>query len=127
MSDLAFILTGFAIVVAVLSFLWLTCVVVGWFHRDRTKPSSVAIEQSAVAKTSIPGTHLAAISAALATVIPGPHRIVRVYAPGHKATGWVDQGRAQRPASHRVRSDWATRGPNTPPGSAVKQETHENK
>ena len=126
MSDLTFILTGFFIVIAVLSFLWLVCVVVGWFHRDRNKATEVETEHSTHAETSIPGTHLAAISAAIATVIPAAHRIVRVYAPGHRAVGWVDQGRAQLPAAHRVRWDWATRGPRRP-GNTNQKENHENK
>jgi len=115
MSDLAFILTGFGIVIAVLCFLWLVCVLVGWLHRDRRPPVSVEKEAPGPAHSPIPGAHLAAISAAIAEMFPGRHRIVHVYAPGHKAMGWVDEGRFEISTSHRVRWDWASPGPtNTP-------------
>lgn len=121
MSDLTFILTGFGIVIAVLSFLWLACVLVGWLHRDTRPQARVETETPGPAQSPIPGAHLAAISAAIAALLPGRHQIVRVYAPGHRTMAWVEEGRFEMSASHRVRSGWTTPGPTSPSKPAAKQ------
>ncbi|MCB1760967.1 MAG: OadG family protein [Gammaproteobacteria bacterium] len=111
MSEIAFILLGFGIVMAVLALLWLVCVLIGFTQSTRTVPvaSETAAQQAGPAP--LPAAHLAAISAAIAAVLPGPHRIIRVYAPGHKAPGWVEEGRFELSNSHRIRWDWAITGP----------------
>lgn len=126
MSGLAFILIGFGIVIAVLSFLWLVCFVVGWFHRDKSRPSPVSSEQPGPAESPIPSAHLAAISAAVSVLLPGRYRIVRVYAPGHKAFGWAEEGRYQISTSHRVRWDWSVPGPLDPIKRNRKPKKREN-
>ena len=95
MTDLTFILTGFGIVIAVLSFLWLACALVGWLHRDAGPQAPVETETPGPAHSPIPGAHLAAISAAISVLLPGRHRIVRVYAPGHRTMAWVEEGRCE--------------------------------
>lgn len=111
MSQLTFILTGFALVITVLAFLWLVCVIVGFLLRERSRPASAETGAPEDTSTPVPAHHLAAISTALAAMIPGPYRIVRVQVPGHITPGWLEQGRIQILASHRVRWDWATPGP----------------
>lgn len=123
MTDLAFILTGFGIVIAVLSFLWLACALVGWLHRDvRPKVPPVETEAPGPAQSPIPSAHLAAISAAIAAVLPGRHRIVRVYAPGHQTNAWVDEGRFEMSAPDRVRWDWSALGPTSSSKPTNKQQ-----
>jgi len=121
MADLAFILTGFGIVIAVLSLLWLLCVLVGRLHGDRHPPVSVEPELPGPAVSPIPGAHLAAISAAITELLPGRHKIVRVFAPGHQTTAWVEEGRFEMSTSHRVRWDWATPGPTDRPNKTRNQ------
>ncbi|MCB1857496.1 MAG: OadG family protein [Gammaproteobacteria bacterium] len=114
MGSIELILTGFTIVIGVLSFLWFMCLVVGFLHKDRKKKATTMPEPAGPAPTPVPSAHLAAISAAVAEMVPGKYRIVRVYAPGHKAYGWAEEGRYQLTSSHRVRWDWATPGPVSP-------------
>lgn len=111
MSGLIFILTGFGIVIAVLTFLWAVCVLVGWLHKDRRPPMPASSERPGPAEAPVPAAHLAAISAAIAAVLPGRHRIIKVYAPGHKSSAWIEEGRFEISSSHRVRWDWAAPGP----------------
>jgi len=113
-SDLTFILTGFGIVIAVLSFLWFACTLVGWLHRDKQHHAPVDTEAPGPALAPIPSAHLAAISAVVTAMLPGRHKIVRVFAPGHKTMAWIDEGRFEMSTSHRVRWDWAAPGPADP-------------
>ncbi|MBT8428724.1 MAG: OadG family protein [Gammaproteobacteria bacterium] len=122
MTDFAFIITGFGIVIAVLSFLWLACAFVGWLHRDARPHPPAETETPGPAQSPIPGAHLAAISAAIAVLLPGRHRIVRVYAPGHRTMAWIEEGRFEMSTSHRVRWGWTAPGPSSPSQPTAKQE-----
>ncbi len=116
MGSLELILTGFAIVIAVLTFLWFMCLFVGFLHKDRQRPAPKVVDNPEPADEPVPmpSAHLAAIAAAISAVVPQRYRIVRVYAPGHKAYGWAEEGRFELTTSHRVRWDWATPGPVSP-------------
>jgi Na+-transporting methylmalonyl-CoA/oxaloacetate decarboxylase gamma subunit len=120
-TDLSFILTGFGIVIAVLSFLWLACAIVGWLHRDARPQANEGTERPGPAQSPIPGAHLAAISAAIAALLPGRHRIVRVYAPGHRTTAWVEEGRFEMSTSQSARSCWTEPGLKNPSKHTAKQ------
>jgi Na+-transporting methylmalonyl-CoA/oxaloacetate decarboxylase gamma subunit len=127
MSEMGFILLGFGIVVAVLALLWLVCVLIGLTQTRQSAPSPAGEESWQAAPPQIPAAHLAAISAALATMLPGPHRIIRVYAPGHKAPSWVEEGRFELSNSHRIRWDWAITGPVDPPKRHISQQPPEKR
>ncbi len=106
MNNIVFILTGFVVVLLVLSLLWLVCIAIGWLHRGRHQNRRSPTELAGPAQAPIPSAHLAAIAAAISAVLPGKYRIVRVFAPGHTSSNWIEEGRFEMSASHRVRWDW---------------------
>jgi len=123
-SELAFIGSGFALVLGVLALLWMISAFIGrlvqWTDKAQAVtpkgaapvpspsplPSSLAAPQGVV-----PAGHLAAIAAAVAVMTDGRGRVVSVSAPAHRASVWAQEGRMEHFSSHRVRSDWALPGP----------------
>jgi len=102
MEHLAFIGSGFAIVIAVLASLWGVCVLVGLGFKDRK--SNTAQKQEPF--EGVPPQHVAAISAVLAQVMDSPYRVVSVSAPAHRSLAWEEEGRFEQAAAHRVRWNW---------------------
>lgn len=117
-DSVAFILSGFAVVLVALSLLWAVCALTGRllaFGAGSKRPSP-AVAQPKTRPTptpspSIPPAHLAAISAAVAVITGGRGRIVSVHVPAHLASAWASDGRTEHSSSHRVRWDWAVTGP----------------
>ncbi|MEO1090729.1 MAG: OadG family transporter subunit [Pseudomonadota bacterium] len=117
-----FSLSGFGLVMLVLSALWITCALLGLILGPRSKPAAPKVASpppapspSPVAK-GVPAAHVAAITAAVAAVTGGRARVVRVLAPAHGTTDWGQAGRHQLMANRRVRGGWA-------PIPAVSQKT----
>ncbi|AWI78266.1 hypothetical protein CEW87_02210 [Parazoarcus communis] len=116
-DTLAFILTGFSVVLIALSLLWLVSALIGrLFAVAAPRPSAVAAVAPLAAGPSpaapgIPAAHVAAITAAVAVMTGGRGRVVSVRAPAHLAVTWAREGRTEQFSSHRVRWDWAIPGP----------------
>lgn len=118
MENLAFIGTGFGIVMGVLAALWGVCAVVGLVFKSVETRRKAAAEKPAAPAHPAPeaGTpggpppgHLAAIAAAVASMSPA-YRVVRVAAPGHVAKAWAAQGRLEQQTSGRNLARWAAPG-----------------
>jgi len=111
-EDLAFIGSGFGIVMGVLAALWGICAAVGaGFRRLETEaPAPVPSAAPAPAVTAgTPPAHVAAIAAAVAS-LPGAWRVVSVSAPPHIAAPWTEQGRLGRHDVAHNRYSWAAPG-----------------
>lgn len=119
-DSLAFILSGFTVVLVALSLLWMVCALTGQVLARGAGRKTPAAPPPAPATPGTPGTqpptgippaHVAAISAAIAAMTGGRGRIVSVRAPAHLASSWAREGRTEQFSSHRVRWDWAVTGP----------------
>lgn len=123
-SELAFIVTGFVLVMVVLALLWFVCAVLGRIVQmgDKSRASSAPVKApvpspapapataSPVPAGKIPAAHLAVISAAVAAMTDGRGVVTSVFVPAHRASVWAQEGRIEHFSSHRVRSDWALSG-----------------
>jgi Na+-transporting methylmalonyl-CoA/oxaloacetate decarboxylase gamma subunit len=103
LKGLEILVTGIVVVMAVLILLWVSCAVMGVVFRAvearrttaRAKAEAAPAPAAPPVAAGIPPHHLAAIAAATATVLDGPHRIVRVSAPPLGSTDWANQARLQ--------------------------------
>lgn len=98
------IATGFGTVLGVLMLLWAGCVLIG---RAFTLCATTGSDTSAPGSTpegegGIPEAHIAAISAAVAAVVDGPHRVVQITAPSHRLPGWSLEGRFDNSGTYRM-------------------------
>lgn len=102
-------ITGFLIVVVVLLMLWGVTSLIGRIFIGRAKtavPSSPApapVQESSMpspAEEDIPEEHLAAVTAAIACMLGGRHRIVSIRSGNRD---WSREGRREHFASHRIR------------------------
>ena len=107
LDQLALILTGFSIVIGVLSGLWGACALVALGFREKGSPAVAPVSPSAPVTASSEGTvpphHLVAIAAAVAAVMSSPYRIVNIDAPPQNADNWKVEGRFN---THRVHWGW---------------------
>ncbi|WP_404381081.1 OadG family transporter subunit [Caenispirillum salinarum] len=131
-EELELVGLGFGVVVMVLIALWGTTAAVGQvFIRNaraeaaakeraaqaaqvpQTRPAGAPADSAAAAPEGIPPHHLAAIGAAVAAVMPGRYRLVRVTIPPHTMPAWVNEGRFEHMSSHggRANAGWAQAGP----------------
>ncbi|HYH37159.1 MAG TPA: OadG family transporter subunit [Azospirillum sp.] len=109
MQHILFILGGLAVVMGVLTLLWGVMELVGRaFVAREAAPAAApaATPVPAAAPAGVPPHHLAAIAAAVAVMTDGRGRVVRVTAAPHQSSAWVQHGRAELFASHRVRTNW---------------------
>lgn len=110
-DDLELIGTGFVAVLAVLALIWGACALVGaYFIRAAARvapaPAPMAAPQP-VAAEGVPPHHLAAIAAAVATVMGPGYRVNRVLAPAHQTDNWPLEGRlATFITGHATHTDW---------------------
>ena len=103
-AHISVIATGFGTVLGVLAILWAACALIGFvFARGaaRTGASPAAIPFGK-AKGGIPPEHVAVISAAVAAVMDGPHRIAHISAPSHRPPGWSLEGRFESFIAQRM-------------------------
>ena len=108
MEHISLIATGFLIVIGVLVGLWGVCALVALGFREKPQQTDAkTIPQD----DEIPAHHVAAITAAIAAVMPGGHRIVKIDAPPHVIDGWEESNLIQQTFSHRIRWDWKIPGP----------------
>lgn len=99
-ANVEIILTGFGVVMGVLTLLWAITVVVGQVvSRAGRKPLDPAPTSPA---SDIPTHHLVAIAAAVFAVLDRPHRVVAIEAPPHRVAGWA-RGGASTPLADRGR------------------------
>lgn len=103
-AHISIIATGFGTVVGVLALLWAACAVIGYAFtrgsaRTGTNPVSIPFDK---VKAGIPPEHVAVISAAVAAVMEGPHRIAHITAPSHQPPGWSLEGRFERFSAQRT-------------------------
>jgi len=115
MDQIELILTGFGIVIGVLAGLWGACVLVALGFREKPKapaPETLApaaasapapAATTSAANDGVPPHHVAAIAAAVAAVMSGPHRIIQIDAPPLRVDNWKVEGRFQ---THRVHWGW---------------------
>jgi Na+-transporting methylmalonyl-CoA/oxaloacetate decarboxylase gamma subunit len=118
LDDVEIMVTGAAIVVAVLALLWgLTALIgVGVRCAGRIANGSKTRPEANTPESGIPPHHLVVIAAVAAETIQAPHRIVRISAPAHRAPGWTGQGRLRPAAGGWASGGWpgyrrADRGP----------------
>jgi hypothetical protein len=128
LDNLELIGTGFAVVLAVLASLWGTCALIGTifahFEKARAQAAAKAASVAAPAPLSpqtgsqtgttagdIPAHHLAAIAAAITSVLGDAYRITQVAAPAHQISNWPLEGRIENFSAHRIRTNW---GPTRP-------------
>lgn len=97
MNALTVLVVGVVVVLGVLAMLWAAMSAVGAGFRAaeavcarRAPPPSPAVEPDL---SGVPPEHLAAIAAAVATIIEAPHRIVRIMAPTNTKPSWTLAGR----------------------------------
>ena len=97
------IATGFGTVIGVLTLLWVACALIGYsftFAAARSVGSApVSLSRR---KDDIPPEHVAIITAAVAAVVSGPHRIAHITAPSHRSPGWALEGRFGSFATQRM-------------------------
>ena len=127
-DSLAFILSGFTVVLVALSLLWAVSALTGRLlalgaRSKPTPPAAVPAKARSEPAPSIPPAHLAAISAAVAVITGGRGRIVSVHVPAHLSSAWTGEGRTEHSSSHRVRWDWAVTGPPHPDQNATTSST----
>ena len=99
MDQLELIITGFGIVIGVLSGLWGACILVAQLFREKPAPSVVpaaAPIPATAAEEGVPPHHVAA-------VMSTPHRIINIDAPPLRADNWKVEGRFK---IHRVHWGW---------------------
>jgi sodium pump decarboxylase gamma subunit len=107
-ESIELILTGFGIVLGVLTMLWAVTNGVAAALNRSPKPETAASAQEAVPAVSAPEPdeapteHLAVISAAVASTFEAPHRIVSVTGPYAHVSAWTQQGLFEHFASHRM-------------------------
>jgi Na+-transporting methylmalonyl-CoA/oxaloacetate decarboxylase gamma subunit len=122
LDNLELIGTGFAVVMAVLASIWAACALVGtlFARAERAQAARAAAQAPIPAPSSpvaapvtagVPAHHLAAIAAAVATVLGEGYRVTRVAAPAHMISDWPLEGRIENFTAHRVRTNW---GPTRP-------------
>lgn len=125
-EELELVGLGFGVVLLVLMALWGTTAAVGQIFISRARAEAAAKEQAAQAAQvpptrpadapgpqGIPAHHIAAIGAAVATVMPGRYRVVRVDIPPHHMPAWINEGRFEHMSSHggRASAGWTEVGP----------------
>ncbi len=93
--------TGLATVLGVLVSLWGACALIGapFARRGAAGPAPAV---SGEPRHGVPPEHVAAVSAAVAAAVDGPHRIVRISAPSHRPPGWSLEGRFESFGAHRM-------------------------
>jgi len=108
LDDVEIMLTGAAIVMAVLALLWGLTALIGALVRGGARIASGAKKQPMddAPQAGIPPHHLAVIAAAAAELIQEPHRIVRISAPAHRAPGWTGQARLRLAAGGGATGGW---------------------
>ncbi len=110
-ESLGFMLVGFAMVVLVLSLLYLLCATVGKFFLPKKKPAEPkhiqpvsASPAKAQASTGPDPRLIAAIAAAVETVLGhAVHEIVSIKPAGKGYNAWAQEGRRQIFQSHKIR------------------------
>lgn len=120
MQHLSLILGGLAVVMGVLTLLWGATALVGRIFAARP-PADTALPApapapAAVSTPAVPPHHVAAIAAVVAAMTGGRCRVVRVAAATPAALAWVQQGRAELFASHRLRAGWPAPSPTSGKG-----------
>ena len=115
MDHIPVVATGLGVVLGVLVSLWAACALIGVgvpFVRRGARALPVAFGGS---RDGIPPEYVVAVSGAVAAVMDGPHRIVRISAPSHRPPGWSLEGRFDSFGAHRMPWDrWprvVTKGP----------------
>jgi hypothetical protein len=103
LQNLIFISSGFGIVMSVLVALWGVCAAVGYCFKMVDKKATITQQ---VVTQDIPPAHVAAITAAVAT-LSSTYRIISVDAPPHLSITWASQGRHAYHAERRTRMTWA--------------------
>ncbi|CCG09303.1 OadG family transporter subunit [Pararhodospirillum photometricum] len=112
LDDLLLILTGFVMVMIVLALLWGLCALVGWIftHRPQAPVAQPAAPPPALPAASgpvaIPPAHVAAIGAAVASVLGGRARVLQIRAPVTPANPWPTLGRFSHFSGHHLRPGW---------------------
>lgn len=124
MQHLSLIFGGLAVVMGVLTLLWGATALVGRLFAARP-PADTALPVPApipatVSTAAVPPHHVAAIAAAVAVVTGGRGRVVRVAAATPAALAWVQQGRAELFASHRLHAGWPASSPTSGKGPEAK-------
>ena len=94
-ANISVIATGFGTVLGVLTMLWGACAIIGssFARKASAAESSDSPTPFASPSAGVPPEHVAAISAAVSTVMGTPHRIVHISAPSHRPAGWTLEGR----------------------------------
>ena len=96
MADLEVLVSGIAVVLAVLTLLWTLTVLMGFLYRTATRrprrPDPK--REDTEGEKGVPPHHLVAIAAAVAAVVGRPHRIRRIAAPTDGRSGWGRDSRA---------------------------------
>ncbi|HJP22207.1 MAG: OadG family protein [Alphaproteobacteria bacterium] len=109
--QLEILLTGVAIVLGVLTLLWVTSALVSLGFRLAKrfeKPAAAPADSGQPGQTDqagLPEHHLALIAAAVASVLDTHHRITAIRVPGHTMLSWSRDSRFRHPSSQRVRWD----------------------
>jgi len=98
MAEVEIMATGVAIVMGVLTFLWAMTALLGAIVKLGARASDRPGKKVAVQEDGdgVPAHHLVAITVAVAEVIDGSYRIVKVSAPAHTAPSWAGHGRTSR-------------------------------
>jgi Na+-transporting methylmalonyl-CoA/oxaloacetate decarboxylase gamma subunit len=100
-----FLLTGFLVVVATLSFLAVCCGLLARVCRPTSlRPVATSVEPAAPStSTELSQETLAVIAAAIATVIDTEHRILHIRRLTTGDWNWSMEGRMKHHASHQIR------------------------
>ncbi|HEY5763182.1 MAG TPA: OadG family transporter subunit [Rhodocyclaceae bacterium] len=107
LDSLAFILSGFAVVMGALALLWAVSALIGRAFTIAATANTTPRPPTPAAAPGVPAAHVAAISAAVAVITGGRGRVVAVRAPADVANAWALGGRANQLASRRERGNWA--------------------
>ncbi|NQV20975.1 MAG: OadG family protein [Rhodospirillales bacterium] len=113
MEHVELILSGFGIVMGVLTMLWGVTAAVAVGAKSPAKPKDKGPAKPVVAppaqtgtqnsaSAGVPANHLALIAAAVAAAFDTPHRIVSVHGPRAHVSAWTQQGLFEHFASHRM-------------------------